>query len=165
MLEGVRGNYRPRLLPGQPHTLTESPAVMPPLRPSPSSHTLPRGTSSSSSSFPTATVPDAPKTEQDDVVLDRDGGRRLVDVDGGVDAAQVARLQAVLLQQVASPRKHLPRATGAVQPQHLHACTHGSYVPLTGGGRCSHPTIHRQCGMAIQCTQQGLCRSRVRGYR
>ena len=151
------------LLPCQPHTSMESQAVMlPPMRPSASSHTLPRGSSSSSSP---PTVPDAPKTEQDDVVLDRDGGRRLVDVDGGVDAAQVARLQAVLLEQVAAPCKYLPRTTGAVQPQHLHACTHGSYVPLTGGGRCSHPTIHRQCGMAIQCTQQGLCRSRVRGYR
>lgn len=66
-----------------------------------------------------ARAPDASQVEQQHVLLDGDGGGGFGEVDGGVDAAQVARLQAVLPQQVAPPHEEAPRLAGGVQPQYL----------------------------------------------
>jgi hypothetical protein len=37
-------------------------------------------------------APDAPKVQQQHILLDGDGGRRLGEVNGGVDAAQITGL-------------------------------------------------------------------------
>lgn len=54
-------------------------------------------------------APDAPQVEQQHILLDGDGGGGLGEVNGGVNTAQVARLQAVLAQQVAPPHVEASR--------------------------------------------------------
>lgn len=74
--------------------------------------------------------PDASQAQQQDIVLDGDGGGGL----GGVDAAQVARLQVILAQQVAPLLVHAPHLAALIQLQHLGVAGWHWVVVVVGGG-------------------------------